>query len=35
MPNTATEIQPQPSSNISTWNIDPAHTLAEFKVKAL
>jgi polyisoprenoid-binding protein YceI len=33
MTNTATETQPQPSSNISTWNIDPAHTSAEFKVK--
>src|SRR5437016_824287 len=33
MTNTATEIQRQTSSNISTWNIDPAHTVAEFKVK--
>jgi len=33
MTNTATEIQPQTSSNISIWNIDPAHTVAEFKVK--
>src|SRR5258708_28040067 len=33
MTNAATEIQPQTSSNISTWNIDPAHTIAEFKVK--
>jgi polyisoprenoid-binding protein YceI len=30
---TATEIQPQTSSNISTWNLDPAHSVAEFKVK--
>ena len=30
MTNTATEIQPQTSSNISTWNIDPAHTVAEW-----
>ena len=33
MTNTVTEIQRQTSSNISTWNIDPAHTVAEFKVK--
>ena len=33
MTNTATEIQPQTSSNITTWNIDPAHSVAEFKVK--
>ncbi len=33
MEDTATEIQHQTSSNISTWNIDPAHTVAEFKVK--
>jgi polyisoprenoid-binding protein YceI len=33
MTNVATEIQPQTSSNISTWNIDPAHTAAEFKVR--
>lgn len=25
--------QPQRSTNTSTWNIDPAHTVAEFKVK--
>ena len=28
---TATTVQPQTST--STWNIDPAHTVAEFKVK--
>lgn len=33
MTSTATEIQSQTSSNISTWNIDSAHTVAEFKVK--
>jgi len=33
MTNTVTAIQPQTSNNISTWNIDPAHTVAEFKVK--
>ena len=33
MTSPATEIQPQTSTNISTWNIDPAHTTAEFKVK--
>ena len=31
MTNTATAVQPQASS--TTWNIDPAHTIAEFKVK--
>lgn len=24
---------PHPSTSTSTWNIDPAHTVAEFKVK--
>lgn len=33
MTNTASDIQPKTSSNISTWNIDPAHTVAEFKVR--
>jgi polyisoprenoid-binding protein YceI len=33
MTSTATETQTQTSSNISTWNIDPAHTVAEFKVR--
>jgi polyisoprenoid-binding protein YceI len=31
MSNTATLIQPQTTT--TTWNIDPAHTVAEFKVK--
>jgi polyisoprenoid-binding protein YceI len=31
MTNTATLAQPQTA--ITTWNIDPAHTTAEFKVK--
>jgi polyisoprenoid-binding protein YceI len=31
MTNTATLVQPQTST--TTWNIDPAHTAAEFKVK--
>jgi polyisoprenoid-binding protein YceI len=31
MSNTATLVQPQTST--TTWNIDPAHTVAEFKVK--
>jgi polyisoprenoid-binding protein YceI len=31
MPNTATLAQPQTAT--TTWNIDPAHTTAEFKVK--
>ena len=31
MTNTATLAQPQTA--ITTWNIDPAHTIAEFKVK--
>ncbi len=31
MTNTATLVQPQTST--TTWNIDPAHTVAEFKVK--
>jgi polyisoprenoid-binding protein YceI len=31
MTNTATLVQPQNST--TTWNIDPAHTVAEFKVK--
>jgi polyisoprenoid-binding protein YceI len=31
MTNTATAVQPQASS--TTWNIDPAHTIAEFKVR--
>src|SRR5258705_9202946 len=31
MTNTATPVEPQVSS--TTWNIDPAHTIAEFKVK--
>lgn len=33
MINTATEIHPQTSSDVITWNLDPAHTVAEFKVK--
>ena len=33
MTNSAIEIQPQTSGDISTWNIDPAHSAAEFKVK--
>jgi polyisoprenoid-binding protein YceI len=31
MTNTATLVQPQTAT--TTWNIDPAHTIAEFKVK--
>ena len=31
MTNTATLVQPQTST--TTWNIDPAHTVAEFKVR--
>jgi polyisoprenoid-binding protein YceI len=31
MSNTATLVQPQTTT--TTWNIDPAHTVAEFKVK--
>src|SRR5258708_38102863 len=31
MTNTATLVQPQTST--TTWSIDPAHTVAEFKVK--
>jgi len=31
MTNTATLVQPQTST--TTWNLDPAHTVAEFKVK--
>lgn len=33
MTNNATEIKTQPSNNISTWNIDAAHTGVEFKVR--
>ena len=31
MTSTATLVQPQTST--TTWNLDPAHTVAEFKVK--
>ena len=31
MTSTATLVQPQTST--TTWNIDPAHSIAEFKVK--
>ena len=30
---TESATQPQRSTNLSTWKIDPAHTVAEFKVK--
>ena len=33
MTNTATLDQPQTSTATTTWNIDPAHTIAEFKVR--
>src|SRR5579864_3856684 len=33
MSNTATLAQPQTTTTTTTWNIDPSHTVAEFKVK--
>ena len=35
MSNTATAVLPQTSTSTTTWNIDPAHSVAEFKVKHL
>ncbi|MGA7398971.1 MAG: YceI family protein [Candidatus Sulfotelmatobacter sp.] len=33
MSNTTTAAPPQTSTSTTTWNIDPAHSVAEFKVK--
>src|SRR5882724_9327832 len=33
MSNTSTTALPQTSTTTTTWNIDPAHSMAEFKVK--
>jgi polyisoprenoid-binding protein YceI len=33
MTNTATLASPQTATTTTTWNIDPAHTIAEFKVR--
>ncbi|HLJ86670.1 MAG TPA: YceI family protein [Candidatus Angelobacter sp.] len=33
MVHTATLVESQTSTSTSTWNLDPAHTVAEFKVK--
>ena len=33
MSNTTTAVLPQTSTSTTTWNIDPAHSVAEFKVK--
>jgi polyisoprenoid-binding protein YceI len=33
MSNTTTAVPPQTSTSATAWNIDPAHSVAEFKVK--